>query len=57
MKIKMMANWENEIKFKVTFTDGTYIVREVHRYVYAIHCHSVKVIPLKTKSLWLGDGS
>ncbi|BDI54977.1 MAG: hypothetical protein QIT40_gp19 [Lokiarchaeia virus VerdaV4] len=56
MKIKIIGNWINEIKYKVEFKDGIVIYREIHRYAYAIHRNSTKVIPLKTKSIYIKAG-
>lgn len=54
MKIRIIADWENEIKYKVEFRNPKrgVIRRVIHRYTYAIHRISYRIIELETKSLW-----
>lgn len=56
MKIRIIGNWHNEIKYKAEFKDGVVIYREIHRYMYVIHRNSTKVIQLPVKSIYTERG-
>ena len=54
MKITIIAEWQNEIKYIVKFRNVKrgIIKRVIHRYMYAIHRVSYNIIELPTKSIW-----
>ena len=54
MKVRMICTWDNEIKYSVKFKNEErgIIIREIHRYRYAIHCISIRIIELPIKSIW-----